>query len=121
MHPRLTPLAQDVDFHRLAGMFDASGGDIRNAVLKAALAAASEPGSSGSRAIRQGHFEEAMRDVMDGKQVMRQTVADRIVPPAGSPFSVVIDRRLIALLVLSAVLNSMAVIVAVTVLLIAVL
>jgi SpoVK/Ycf46/Vps4 family AAA+-type ATPase len=79
LHPRLTPLAPDVDFRRLAELFVASGGDIRNAVLKAALAAASGPGSPESRAISQAHFEEAMRDVMEGKQVMRQTVAALLI------------------------------------------
>src|SRR5690606_38020149 len=44
MHPTRTPLADDVDFRALAERHDATGGEIRNAVLKAALAAASEPG-----------------------------------------------------------------------------
>ena len=44
MHPRLTPLAPDVNFRALAEAFEVTGGDIRNAVLKAAMAAASEPG-----------------------------------------------------------------------------
>ena len=38
MHPSRTPLADDVDFRSLAGGYAVSGGDIRNAVLKAALA-----------------------------------------------------------------------------------
>ena len=40
MHPTLTPLADDVNFRELAEKYEVSGGDIRNAVLKAALAAA---------------------------------------------------------------------------------
>ena len=36
MHPSLTPLAPDVDFRALAERYEVSGGDIRNAVLKAA-------------------------------------------------------------------------------------
>ena len=44
MHPTLTPLADDVDFRLLAEKYEVSGGDIRNAVLKAALAAAADPG-----------------------------------------------------------------------------
>src|SRR5689334_17862481 len=44
MHPTLTPLAPDVNFRALAEKYEATGGDIRNAVLKAAMAAASEPG-----------------------------------------------------------------------------
>ena len=43
MHPTLTPLADDVDFRTLAETYEVSGGDIRNAVLKAALAAAATP------------------------------------------------------------------------------
>src|SRR5215213_462998 len=45
LHPTLTPLAADVDFRALAETYTVSGGDIRNAVLKAAMAAASEPGA----------------------------------------------------------------------------
>ena len=36
VHPSRTPLADDVDFRALAEQYDVSGGDIRNAVLKAA-------------------------------------------------------------------------------------
>ncbi len=46
MHAR-TPLASDVDFAALAERYEVSGGDIHNAVLKAALAAAAEPGPDG--------------------------------------------------------------------------
>src|SRR6266508_1731063 len=44
MHPTLTPLAEDVNFRALAEKYEVSGGDIRNAVLKAAMSAAGEPG-----------------------------------------------------------------------------
>ena len=83
MHPR-TPLADDVDFRALAKQFEASGGDIRNAVLKAAMAAASEPGSDAHKAIRQGHLEDGMRDVLAGKKVMQQSLlgtSDSAMPP----------------------------------------
>src|SRR5262245_38898564 len=73
LHPTLTPLADDVDFRALARQFEVSGGDIRNAVLKAALAAAEAPGNDAFKAIHQQHFEDAMRDVLAGKQVMRQS------------------------------------------------
>jgi hypothetical protein len=53
-----------------------SGGDIRNAVLKAALAAAAEPGRDSSKAIHQRHLDEGMRDVVAGKRVMRQSLFD---------------------------------------------
>ena len=76
MHPSLTPLAPDVEFRALAGRYEVSGGDIRNAVLKAALAAAAEPGSDGSKAIHQRHLEEGIRDVLAGKRVMQQSLFD---------------------------------------------
>jgi len=74
IHPRLTPLASDVDFRALAEAFEGSGGDIRNAVLKAAMAAAAEPGSDAGKAIHQHHFEQAMREVLVAKQVMGQSL-----------------------------------------------
>jgi SpoVK/Ycf46/Vps4 family AAA+-type ATPase len=74
IHPTLTPLADDVDFRALAEQFEVSGGDIRNAVLKAALAAAEAPGNDAFKAIHQQHFEDGMRDVLAGKQVMRQSL-----------------------------------------------
>ena len=77
MHPRLTPLAQDVNFRALAERYEVSGGDIRNAVLKAALAAASEPGSDISKAIAQRHLEDGVRDVLAGKRVMQQLLTRR--------------------------------------------
>ena len=40
VHPKKTPLASDVDFRSLAERFAMSGGDIKNAVIKAAAAAA---------------------------------------------------------------------------------
>src|ERR1043166_1500616 len=36
IHPKKTPLASDVDFQRLAERYVVSGGDIKNAVIKAA-------------------------------------------------------------------------------------
>jgi SpoVK/Ycf46/Vps4 family AAA+-type ATPase len=75
MHPR-TPLASDVDFRTLAQQFEASGGDIRNAVLKAAQAAAAEPGSDAFKAIHQRHLEEGIREVLAGKKVMQQSLLD---------------------------------------------
>src|SRR5687767_11912930 len=74
MHPRLTPLAPDVNFRVLAEQYEATGGDIRNAVLKAAMAAASEPGSDALKMIHHRHLDEGMRDVMSAKRVMRQSL-----------------------------------------------
>ena len=74
IHPAKTPLADDVNFRMLAEKFAASGGDIKNAVLKAAAAAASEPGPDLGKRIHQRHFEQAMEDVLAAKKVMRQSL-----------------------------------------------
>jgi SpoVK/Ycf46/Vps4 family AAA+-type ATPase len=74
MHPTRTPLAADVDFRDLARRYQVSGGDIRNAVLKAALAAAAEPGPDSAKRIHQRHLEASIEDVMAGKRVMRQSL-----------------------------------------------
>jgi SpoVK/Ycf46/Vps4 family AAA+-type ATPase len=86
MHPN-TPLAEDVDFRVLAQKYEASGGDIRNAVLKAAMAAASEPGIDAGKKIHQRHLEEGIQDVLASKRVMRQSliVPDREAAAAGTP------------------------------------
>ena len=76
LHPVRTPLAADVDFQSLAARYEVSGGDIRNAVLKAALAAAAEPGPDSAKQIHQRHFEAAMEDVIAAKKVMRQSLFD---------------------------------------------
>lgn len=85
VHPRLTPLAPDVDFRALAERYAVSGGDIHNAVLKAAMLAAGEPGPDSGKAIAQRHFEEGIRDVLAGKRVMQQTVAPRAGDADGDP------------------------------------
>ena len=82
VHPTRTPLAEDVDFHALAERFEASGGSIRNAVFKAALAAAAEPGPDADKQIHQHHFEEGMRDVLAAAQVMQQSLFNNTVAPA---------------------------------------
>lgn len=74
MHPRLTPLADDVDFAALAQAYQVAGGDIRNAVLKAAMAAAAEPGPDSDKAIHHRHLDEGIRQVMAAKTVMRQSL-----------------------------------------------
>jgi SpoVK/Ycf46/Vps4 family AAA+-type ATPase len=82
LHPSLTPLADDVDFHALAEQFEVAGGDIRNAVLKAAMAAAAESGSDSLKRIHQKHFVDGMLDVIAGKRVMQQSLLETksIVP-----------------------------------------
>ena len=84
IHPDKTPLAADVDFHVLAELFDASGGEIKNAVLKAAAMAAAEPATTSPRAIHQAHFEAAMRDVLTAKSIMRQSLFESDQSPEDS-------------------------------------
>jgi hypothetical protein len=74
LHPARTPLAADVDFQALAQRYEVSGGDIRNAVLKAALAAAAGPGPDAAKRIHQHHFETGIEEVIAGKRVMRQSL-----------------------------------------------
>src|SRR5581483_5326894 len=47
--------------------FTMSGGDIKNAVIKAAAAAAGEPGAEIGKHIAQRHFEQAAEDVLAAK------------------------------------------------------
>lgn len=82
IHPKKTPLAKDVSFGELAEKFVLSGGDIRNAVIKAASAAAAEPGAEVGRKIHQHHFERAAEDVIAGKAVMQQSLFAEDPPPA---------------------------------------
>lgn len=74
MHPERTPLAADVDFDALARDYEVSGGDIRNAVLKAAVAAASESGPDHAKRIHQRHLLAGIEEVLAGKAVMRQSL-----------------------------------------------
>jgi AAA+ superfamily predicted ATPase/chaperonin cofactor prefoldin len=75
LHARKTPLAADVDFNALAEEFDGvSGGDIKNAVLKAAQMATAEPGPDAEKKIHQRHFQSGMRDVQASKKVMEQSI-----------------------------------------------
>ena len=83
VHPTKTPLAADVDFRALAERWAVSGGDIKNAVLKAAAAAAAEPGPDAAKRIHQRHLESAMEDVVSAKGVMQQslfTAESQVVP-----------------------------------------
>jgi hypothetical protein len=76
IHPTKTPLADDVDFQALAERYPASGGDIKNAVLKAAASAAAERAPVAERRIHQRHLEQAMEDVIAARAVMRQSLFD---------------------------------------------
>jgi SpoVK/Ycf46/Vps4 family AAA+-type ATPase len=73
---RDTPLGDDVDFRDLAQRFAVSGGDIRNAVLKAALSAAAEPGPDEAKRIHHHHFVQGMEEVVAGKRVMTQSIIE---------------------------------------------
>lgn len=51
-----------------------SGGDIQNAVWKAALSAAAEPIPDVEKKIHQHHFETGIEQVVASKRVMQQSI-----------------------------------------------
>jgi SpoVK/Ycf46/Vps4 family AAA+-type ATPase len=73
-HPSKTPLAEDVNFRDLAERYEVSGGDIKNAVLKAATVAAAVATLDETKRIHQWHLERAMDEVVSGKSVMQQSL-----------------------------------------------
>ncbi|HET6798330.1 MAG TPA: AAA family ATPase [Gemmatimonadales bacterium] len=81
LHARKTPLADDVDFRSLAERYPRSGGDIKNAVLKAAQIATVEPGPDASKRIHQRHFIQGMEEVIAGESVMSQSLFEE---PSGN-------------------------------------
>src|SRR5947209_7668045 len=83
VHPSKTPLASDVDFGALAGRYPASGGDIKNAVIKAAVAAAAEPGADVVKRIHQRHLERGIDEVLAAKDVMQQSLFEGEAAPIG--------------------------------------
>jgi hypothetical protein len=82
MHPQKTPLGPDVDFRALAEQYEVSGGDIKNAVLKAAQMAAAEDGEDRAKVIMQRHLVAGMERVMDSKKVMAQSLFGEPENPA---------------------------------------
>jgi SpoVK/Ycf46/Vps4 family AAA+-type ATPase len=76
VHPDKTPLSKDVDFRELAERFEVVGGDIRNAVLKAAQIAAAADGPDETKRILQKHFVLGMEQVLAAKAVMEQNLMD---------------------------------------------
>jgi SpoVK/Ycf46/Vps4 family AAA+-type ATPase len=74
IHPTKTPLADDVDFRALAERYEVSGGDIKNAVLKAATMAAAIPGIDLAKKIHQVELVRAMDEVVEGRGVMQQSL-----------------------------------------------
>ncbi len=89
LHARKTPLAQDVDFRALAEAYPRSGGDIKNAVLKAAQIATVEPGPDSEKRIHQRHFIQGMAEVMAAENVMSQSLFD---DPTAGPIGGVMER-----------------------------
>ena len=76
LHARKTPLADDVNFRELAERYSRSGGDIKNAVLKAAQIATTEPGPDAQKQIHQRHFIQGMEEVLAAESVMSQSLFD---------------------------------------------
>jgi SpoVK/Ycf46/Vps4 family AAA+-type ATPase len=74
IHSRKTPLADDVDFADLAARYPRSGGDIKNAVLKAAQIATTEPGPDATKRIHQRHFVQGMEEVIAAEGIMGQSL-----------------------------------------------
>jgi SpoVK/Ycf46/Vps4 family AAA+-type ATPase len=83
LHARKTPLGDDVDFKALAERYPRSGGDIKNAVLKAAQIATTEPGPDAEKRIRQQHFIQGMEEVIAAENVMGQSLFESPVAAAG--------------------------------------
>ena len=76
LHARKTPLSDDVDFAELARKYDVAGGDIKNAVLKAAQMASAEPIPDAQKQIHQRHFISGIEEVLKSKTVMEQSIVD---------------------------------------------
>ena len=101
LHPSRTPLAPDVDFNALARDYEVSGGDIQNAVLKAAMAAAAEPIPDPLKKIHQRHFQAGIEQVLASKRVMQQSIfaAPTVVAPEPevvTPATALLASRLVA-------------------------
>lgn len=76
LHARKTPLADDVDFKALSEKYNVAGGDIKNAVLKAAQMASAENTPDAQKQIHQRHFVAGIEEVLKSKTVMEQSIAD---------------------------------------------
>ncbi len=83
LHAKKTPLAEDVDFRALAERYPRSGGDIKNAVLKAAQIATTEPGPDAEKQIHQRHFVAGMEEVLAAERVMGQSLFDSPAATSG--------------------------------------
>src|SRR5882724_6019477 len=89
LHARKTPLADDVDFRTLAEAYPRSGGDIKNAVLKAAQIATMEPGPDATKRIHQRHFVQGMEEVIASQSVMAQSLFE---DPGTAPVPGLLER-----------------------------
>ena len=109
IHPRKTPLGADVDFGALAERYAMSGGDIKNAVIKAAAAAAAEPGADIGKQINQSHLDSGARDVLAAKNVMQQSLFEETAA-AGSPVTLwqTMEARWRAVMVITLALSGTA-------------
>jgi SpoVK/Ycf46/Vps4 family AAA+-type ATPase len=76
LHAKKTPLADDVDFEHLAENYSVAGGDIKNAVLKAAQMASAESGPDSEKKIAQKHFIAGIEEVLKSKSVMGQSIIE---------------------------------------------
>ena len=74
LHHGKTPLGEDVDFRALAERYPATGGDIKNAVLKAAQMAIAEPGPDAEKRIEQRHFVAGIEEVLAARRIMDQSL-----------------------------------------------
>jgi SpoVK/Ycf46/Vps4 family AAA+-type ATPase len=83
LHARKTPLDEDVDFRSLAEAYPRSGGDIKNAVLKAAQIATTEPGPDAQKRIHQRHFVQGMEEVIAAENVMSQSLFESAATSPG--------------------------------------
>ena len=121
MHPSRTPLAEDVDLRSLAEKYVVSGGDIRNAVLKAALAAAAERGPDSAKRIHQRHLVAGIEDVVTAGRVMRQSLFTGDDQPGSDARAVLADTASARLLTYGLALAGSALIVAIVALVVALL
>jgi SpoVK/Ycf46/Vps4 family AAA+-type ATPase len=94
IHHRKTPLDADVDFRVLAERYPATGGDIKNAVLKAAQRAIAEPGPDEEKRIGQRHFEEGIEEVLAAKRVMDQSLFGEAADPYAAALAGDMDDRI---------------------------
>ena len=87
LHAGKTPLADDVDFAELGEKYAVAGGDIKNAVLKAAQMASAEPGPDAEKKIHQRHFIAGIEEVRASKRVMEQSIISTAMAAVG-PISI---------------------------------